>query len=199
MEKSEYTFGAGASLQVEAAAPRHIFASVFDSAQTRARQHLTIHCSNPAQLGMRMTDKYVYHFTGPFGPGGEIAVSPQAATLEAIQGRGEPVMESQIEVDQTELDCDGFLVRFGISTNPIDSLWSQIRSLKLRAESRDAEALQFNERTDGERKYMLQLEGKELRRQAERLEAQRIELLRAKFHGHDKMEDVLLADIMTAE
>jgi hypothetical protein len=60
-----------------------------------------------------MTDKYVYHFTGPFGPGGEIAVSPRAATLEAIQGRGEPVMESQIVVDQTELDCDGFLVRFG--------------------------------------------------------------------------------------
>jgi hypothetical protein len=146
-----------------------------------------------------MTDKYVYHFTGPFGPGGEIAVSPRAATLESIESRGEPVMESQIVVDHTELDCDGFLVRFGISTNPVDSLWSQIRSLKLRAESRDAEALQLNERTDGERKYMLQLESQELRRQAEGLKAQRIELLTARFQDHDKIEDLLLAGIMTAE
>ena len=135
-----------------------------------------------------MTDKYVYHFTGPFGPGGETAVSPQAATLEAIHSRGEPVMESQIVVDQTELDCDGFLVRFGLGTNPIDSLWSQIRSLKLRAKSRDADALQLNERTDGERKYMLELESKELRRQAERLKAQRIELLTARFQVHNNLE-----------
>jgi hypothetical protein len=146
-----------------------------------------------------MTDKYVYHFTGPFGPGGEIAVSPRAATLESIQSRGEPVMESQVVVDQSELDCDGFLVRFGVNTNPIDSLWSQIRSLRLRAESRDAEALQLNEGTDGERKYMLHMESQELRRQAERLKAQRIELLTAKFQGHDKIEDLVLAGIMTAE
>lgn len=146
-----------------------------------------------------MTDKYVYHFTGRFGPGGEIAVSPRAATLEAIQARGEPVMESQIVVDHTELDCDGFLVRFGTSTNPIDSLWSLIRSLKLRAESRDAEALQLNEGTDGERRYMLQMESRELRRQAERLKAQRIELLTAKFQGHDKIEDLFLAGILTSE
>jgi len=146
-----------------------------------------------------MTDKYVYHFMGPFGPGGEIAVSPRAATLEVIKGRGEPVMESQIVVDETELDCDGFLVRFGNNTNPIDSLWSQIRSLKLRAESRDAEALQLNEGTDGERKYMLQLESQELRRQGEGLKAQRIELLTARFQGHDRIEDLLLGGIMTAE
>jgi hypothetical protein len=146
-----------------------------------------------------MTDKYVYHFTGPFGPGGEIAVSVRAATLEAIHSRGEPIMESQIVVDQAELDCDGFLVRFGIGMNLIDNLWSQIRSLKLRAESRDADALQLNEGTDGERKYMLQLESQELRRQAEGLKAQRIELLTAKFRGRDKTEDLLPADIMTAE
>lgn len=146
-----------------------------------------------------MTDEYVYHFTGPFGPGGEIALSPRAATLEAIRTRGEPVMESQVVVDHTELDGEGFLVRFGINTNPIDTLWSLIRSLKLRAESRDAEALQMNEGTDGGRKYMLHMESQELRRQTERLKAQRIELLTAKFQGHDKIEDVLLAGIMTAE
>jgi hypothetical protein len=146
-----------------------------------------------------MTDKYVYHFTGRFGPGGEIAVSPRAATLEAIQARGAPVMESQIVVDHTELDCDGFLVRFGTSTNPIDSLWSLIRSRKLRAASRDAEALQLNEGTDGERRYMLQMESRELRRQAERLKAQRIELLTAKFQGHDKIEELFPAGILTSE
>jgi hypothetical protein len=146
-----------------------------------------------------MTDKYVYHFMGPFGPGGEIALSPRAATLETIQGRGEPVMESQIVVDHSELDYDGFLVRFGIKTNPIDSLWSQIRSLRLRAESRDAEALRLNEDIDGGRRYMVQMESQELRRQAERLKAQRIELLTAKFQGHDRIEDLVLAGIMTAE
>ena len=146
-----------------------------------------------------MTDKYVYHFTGPFGPGGEIALSPRAATLETIQGRGEPVMESQIVVDHSELDYGGFLVRFGINTNPIDSLWSQIRSLRLRAESRDAEALRLNEDIDGGRRYMVQMESQELRRQAERLKAQRIELLTAKFQGHDRIEDLALAGIMTAE
>ena len=140
-----------------------------------------------------MADKYVYHFSGRFGPGGEIAVSPRAATLEAIKARGEPVMESQIVVDHTELDCNGFLVRFGTRTNPIDSLWSLIRSLKLRAESRDAEALQLNEGTDGERGYMLHMESQELRRQAERLKAQRIELLTAKFRGQDRIVDLFLA------
>jgi hypothetical protein len=144
-----------------------------------------------------MTDKYVYQFTGPFGPGGEIALSARAATLEAIQGRGEPVMASQIVVDQTEVDGDGFLVRFGISTNPIDNLWSLIRSLKLRAESRDAEALQLNEGSDGERKYMLQMESKELRRQAEGLRAQRIELLTVEFQHHSKFQDPLLMGVPT--
>jgi hypothetical protein len=154
--------------------------------------------SNP-DLECRMTDKYVYRFTGPFGPGGEIAVSTRAATLEAIRGRGEPVMESQIVVDHTELDCDGFLVRFGIDTNPIDSLWSLIRSLKLRAESRDAEALLLNEETDGGRKYLLHMESQELRRQGEGLKTQRVALLTAKFRGYDRIEDLFLAGILSSE
>jgi hypothetical protein len=32
------------------------------------------------------------------------------ATLEAIAGKGEPVLESQIVVDHTELDAEGFLL-----------------------------------------------------------------------------------------
>jgi hypothetical protein len=147
-----------------------------------------------------MTDKYVYHFVGPDGAGGKNVLSARAATLEAIQSRGEPVMESQTVVDQSELDDDGFLVRFGTRANVIDSLWSQIRSLKLRAESRDVEALQLNEATDGERKYMLQLESQELRRQAEMLKAQRFELLTAKFRRDDETDGPLLGTgFMTAE
>lgn len=146
-----------------------------------------------------MTDKYVYQFTGPFGPGGEIALSARAATLAAIQDRGEPVMASQIVVDHTEVDSDGFLVRFGTSRNPIDNLWSLIRSLKLRAESRDAEALQLNEGSDGERKYMLQMESRELRRQAEGLRTQRIELLTVQFQRHGKLRDPLLMGVPTPD
>ena len=146
-----------------------------------------------------MSDVYLYFFVSRTGPNSTTIRSTRPATLEAIKGRGEPVMESQIVVDHSELDYDGFLVRFGIKTNPIDSLWSQIRSLRLRAESRDAEALRLNEDSDGGRRYMVQMESQELRRQAERLKAQRIELLTAKFQGHDRIEDLVLAGIMTAE
>jgi hypothetical protein len=140
-----------------------------------------------------MTDKYVYHFVGPHGSGSGNALSARAATLDAIQSRGHPVMASQIVVDHTELDGDGFLVRFGLSANAIDSLWSEIRSLKLRADSRDAEVLQLDEDTNGEQKYILQLESKELRRQAQILKAKRVELLTAKFRRHGATEDLFLA------
>jgi hypothetical protein len=138
----------------------------------------------------QMTDMYVYQFVGPQGSGGKDAVSARAATLEAIKGRGEPLMESQLVVDQSELDADGFLLRFGISTHAIDNLWSEIRSLGLRAESRDTEALKLNESTEGQRKYMLQLESRELRAQARKLKAERIELLTEKFQCGSKTHDL---------
>jgi hypothetical protein len=138
-----------------------------------------------------MTDMYVYQFVGPEGSGGKDAVSTRAATLEAIKGRGEPLMESQLVVDHSELDADGFLLRFGISTHAIDNLWSEIRSLGLRADSRDAEALNLNESTEGQRKYMLHLESRELRAQARRLKAERIDLLAQKFQRHSATEDLV--------
>ena len=98
-------------------------------------------------------------------------------------------MESQLVVDHSELDADGFLLRSGISTNAIDNLWWEIRSLRLRAESRDTEALELNEGTEGQGKYMLRLESRELRGQAQRLKAQRIDLLTAKFQSHTKWKD----------
>jgi hypothetical protein len=148
----------------------------------------------------QMTDMYVYRFVGSEGSDdGKDAVSTRAATLEAIKGRGEPLMESQLVVDHRELDADGFLLRFGISTHAIDNLWSEIRSLNLRAESRDTEALKLSESTDGQRKYMLQLESRELRGQARRLKAQRIELLTEKLQREAKTEDLPFDGILSAE
>jgi hypothetical protein len=138
-----------------------------------------------------MTDMYVYCFIAPDGSSGtDNALYMRAATLEAIKGRGEPVMESQLVVDDSEVDGEGFLLRFGVSTNEIDDLWSQIRSLKLRAESRDKEVLTLDEEAEGQRKYMLQLESRELRAQAQKLTARRVDLLTEKFHRRGDSRDV---------
>jgi hypothetical protein len=124
-----------------------------------------------------MTDVYVYYFVRR-GSAGENILSKRRATLEAINGKGEAVMESQIVVDHTEVDGNGFLIG-GVCNEsyPMDELWAQIRSLERRANSRDSEALKLNESTEGERKYMLSLEGRELRNQAQRLKKQRADLM----------------------
>jgi hypothetical protein len=120
--------------------------------------------------GPLMTDMYVYHFMRCRGPAGEEILSKRRATLETIKGKGEAVMESQIVVDHREVDGNGFVIG-GISdgSRPIDEMWTQIRSLELRAKSRDSDALQLSEATEGAAKYMLRLESRELRNQAKRL------------------------------
>ena len=125
-----------------------------------------------------MTDVYVYYFTRRHGPAGETTLSNRRATLDTIKNRGEPVMESQIVVDHTEVDGNGFLIG-GVDnqSQPMDEGWAQIRSLERRARSRDCEALRLNESTDGSRKYMLSLESRELRRQAHELRNQRADLM----------------------
>lgn len=121
-----------------------------------------------------MTDMYVYYFMRNHGPAGKKVLSKRRATLEAIKNMGEPVMESQIVVDHTEVDGNGFLIG-GVDDelHPLDERWAQIRSLESRANSRDCEAMQLNESTDGSRKYMLNLESRELRKQAQRLKKHR--------------------------
>jgi hypothetical protein len=116
-----------------------------------------------------MCDVYVYHFMRR-APAGENILSKRRATLEAINGKGDAVMESQIVVDHTEVDGNGFLIG-GIDneSHPMDELWAQIRSLERRANSRDSEALTLNESDEGARIYLLRLEGRELRNQAQRL------------------------------
>jgi hypothetical protein len=105
-----------------------------------------------------MSDMYVYHFMRR-GPAGENILSKRRATLETIKGKGEAVMESQIVVDHTEVDGNGFLIG-GIDneSHPMDELWAQIRSLERRANSRDSEALTLNESREGARIYLLRVE-----------------------------------------
>ena len=120
-----------------------------------------------------MSDVYVYHFMR-CGPAGENILSKRRATLEAIKGKGEAVMESQIVVDHTEVDGNGFLID-GIDneSHPMNELWAEIRSLERRANSRDSEALTLNESGEGARIYLLRVESRELRNQAHRLRKQR--------------------------
>ena len=122
-----------------------------------------------------MTDVYVYYFLRYGGPAGEKLLSKRRATLETIKGKGgEAVMESQIVVDHTEVDGNGFLIGgIGNSLHPMDELWAQIRSLERRANSRDSEALTLNESVEGQRIYSLHLESRELRIQAQKLKKQR--------------------------
>jgi hypothetical protein len=117
-----------------------------------------------------LTDAYIYYFMVRDGVTGEIALSQRRATLAAIKRIGEPVMESQIVADITEIDPDGFAIGDASDGSPpTGDVTSEIRSLQLRADSRDSKALTLNDTTDGEDKYMLQLESRELRSQARKL------------------------------
>jgi hypothetical protein len=123
-------------------------------------------------------DVYVYYFRERDEVSGENKLSARLATLETIRGKGEPVMESQMVVDDTELDADGFLdTAIGNALYGGNDLTAQIGSLELRAASRDNAALKLNEASDGKDKYMLHLESRELRGQAKRLKVQRDDFL----------------------
>ena len=114
-----------------------------------------------------MSDVYIYHFIPMNGEEREKPFSTRRGTLAAIKGRGEPVMETQIVVDHTELDQEGFLAaRDGNDSNELDGVASEICSLEKRAASRDTAALAS---TDGIERYMLSLESSELRKQARAL------------------------------
>jgi hypothetical protein len=145
-----------------------------------------------------MADSYVYYFTILDRLSGKTVRSKRLATLEAIKGTGEPVMETQTTVDQTELDSDGFLVGRSVGgSDPGDELWGEIRSLILRATSRDREALELDESTEGRLKYLLSVESRELRNQARQLQKERGDILAAElnqagagFDGSEVCQDV---------
>ena len=121
-----------------------------------------------------MCDVYIYYFKTSNGRNGKKILSDRPATLDAIKGRGEPVMESQIVVDHTELDPDGFLLAaIGNGSNEIADVAAQIWSLEVRAASRDNAALASADRIE---QYMLSLESRELRKQARNLKSRRTEM-----------------------
>lgn len=112
-----------------------------------------------------MSDAYIYLFTRFDTQTGTMAVSNYRATLEAIRGRGEPVMETQLVVDDSELDNEGCLHRRVASpANASDMLAGEINSLRCRAESRDRAAISLGDNA-GDARYMLRLESRELRKQ----------------------------------
>jgi hypothetical protein len=126
-----------------------------------------------------MSDVYIYYFTESTGRYGENALSARPATLDAIKSRGEPVMASQIVVDHSELDADGCLVAtFDSGLHVLSDLARQIASLEVRAASRDREAI---DSSNGEDKYMLRLESRELRKEARKLKSPRAELVADEF------------------
>jgi hypothetical protein len=114
-----------------------------------------------------MADVYVYRFKGWDGPT-ESDVRNLRATLETIKEIGDPIMESQIVVDDGELDSKGFF-RGSVAndSSATEDLTNEINSLFLRALARDSEALNLDETSGGAQKYMLQLESRELRKQAQ--------------------------------
>ena len=120
-----------------------------------------------------MTDVYVYRFIGRDGPADTKGRTRRRATLETIKDIGDPIMESQIVVDDGELDSMGFFCD-NVANDPHSAaaMKNEIKSLNLRAASRDAEALNMDENAAGARKYMLQLESRELRKQAQKLQKQ---------------------------
>jgi hypothetical protein len=122
-----------------------------------------------------MTDVYVYCFIERDGPAQTNGHAGQRATLETIRTIGDPIMESQIVVDDAELDSRGFFMgSVANDSRPTEDVRNEIRSLNLRAAARDREAmiLADDDAAGAAQKYMLQLESRELRKQAKKLQRQ---------------------------
>ncbi|HXP25530.1 MAG TPA: hypothetical protein VN891_07100 [Steroidobacteraceae bacterium] len=117
-----------------------------------------------------MPDVFVYYFLIRDRATGLLVSSKRRATLEAIESKGEPLLESKMAVDDSEVDAMGFLVRSVGGEDPVDELWGEIRSLRLRADSRAREAKRLNDGADRERKLILCQESQELRNRADRLQ-----------------------------
>jgi hypothetical protein len=123
-----------------------------------------------------MADVYVYRFVGWDGRNEATGWARQRATLETIRAIGDPIMESQIVVDEAELDSSGFFWgSVAGDSHSTEDVRNEIKSLNLRAAARDSEALTLadDDAAGAARKYMLQLESRELLKQAKKLQRQR--------------------------
>ena len=117
-----------------------------------------------------MSDVFVYYFLIRDRATGLLVSSKRRATLGAIESKGEPLLESKMAVDDSEVDAMGFLVRSVGGEDPVDELWGEIRSLRLRADSREREAKRLADGSAKERKLILCAEIQELRDRADRLQ-----------------------------
>jgi hypothetical protein len=131
-----------------------------------------------------VSDVYVYNFY-LFALGGEWrSRSLFSATLTAIEKIGTPIMDSQTVVDASQITEEGYLVpSVGFGSLEITQLSAEIKSLEIRAAARDLLAQSMDDAADGATIYMLSLESRHLRRQAQRLIIQRSETLAAES-GH---------------
>jgi hypothetical protein len=138
-----------------------------------------------------MGDIYVYHFH-PFIDGRLGARSIFAATLATIEKLGKPIMASQIVVDQSEVDGEGILIpAIGFGSPEITKLSAKIKTLELRAASRDLRAQSMSS-DEGAAIYMLSLESRHLRQKADRFISERARLL-ASESGHISRTSSLFA------
>jgi hypothetical protein len=138
-----------------------------------------------------MSDVYIYHFITPAGPDGESRMSARPATLEAIKSRGTPIMDTQIVVDHSEVDADGFFTAGAANDSPaLNDFAAQIASLHARAASRDGEAIANG---NGAEQYMLGLESRELRKQARNLNIERTELVASE--ARDRADAAAFAEV----
>jgi hypothetical protein len=139
-----------------------------------------------------MCDAYVYYFLRWKDATGEKTLSKRPATLEAIKGKGDPIMESQIVVDHTQLDGDGYFnTPVGRGSDAVNDLSTQIWSLEVRAASRDLEASKLNDSSEGKDKYMLSLESRELRGQARMFRCRRSQLLADERDNPSESADII--------
>jgi len=132
-----------------------------------------------------VSDVYVYNFHR-FAVGGERpSRSLFSAALTAIENIGTPIMESQAVVDTSQLNAEGyFMPSAGFGSPEITQLSADIKTLEIRAAARDLLAQSMDAGADEAATiYMLSLESRHLRRQAQKLTIQRSEMLAAES-GH---------------
>lgn len=138
-----------------------------------------------------MTDVAVYHFMRRSTDGKEVP-SKRRATLESIQDKGVAIMQSARIVDHTEVDGSGFLMGgTGEGSHAVNELWPEIRSLELRAQSRDEEALKMVDDGAIDRKHRLQRESVELRNQARLLRDRIARMTLDQPRGQRSAEDLI--------
>jgi hypothetical protein len=98
--------------------------------------------------------------------------------LAAIEKMGRPIMESQIVVDASEVSAEGLLgAAIACGSSKITRLSASIKSLELRAEARNLQAISMNANSDGAAIYIMSLEISHLRQEAKKLAIQLAEAL----------------------